>query len=81
MNTSIRPHGKSKKRPATRTPTGARKRKSLLPEVEMYTDERIAEFILNNAIDAEDYRRAYSEVRKLGIDPETIAHHKPMGVA
>lgn len=42
--------------------------------VEIYTPERIAEFLLNNAIDEADYRNAEEEVRKLGLDPEAIAH-------
>lgn len=38
---------------------------------EEYTPERIAEFLLNNAVDADDYAAALDleEVRKLGIDP------------
>lgn len=45
--------------------------------IEIYTPERIAEFLLNSAIDAEDYARAVEEVRALGLDPETILHDKP----
>ena len=48
--------------------------------LEIYTDERIAEFLLSNAIDAEDYARAVEEVRKLGLDPDDISHYKPEGV-
>lgn len=39
-----------------------------LPEPEIYTPERLAEFFLSNAIDAQDYARAREEVRKLGLD-------------
>jgi len=45
--------------------------------IELYTPERIAEFLLNNAIGADDYRGAREEVRKLGLDPDTILHDPP----
>lgn len=45
--------------------------------VEIYTPERIAEFLLNNSIGWDDYQRACEEVRKLGIDPETVQHDRP----
>jgi AbrB family looped-hinge helix DNA binding protein len=48
--------------------------------VRIYSDQQIAEFLLNNAIDAEDYENARDEVRKLGFDPDTIDHLKPSGV-
>ena len=47
--------------------------------VEVYTPERIAEFLLGNAVDAEDYERARKDVRKLGLDPDAIEHFKPPG--
>lgn len=80
MSMSIDARGRSKRQTKVRTPARVRGAKSLLPKVEMYTDERIAEFILNNAVDGEDYLRACAEVRKLGIDPEKIGHFKPLGV-
>lgn len=42
--------------------------------LEMYPPERKAEFLLSNAMDDLDYARAQEEVRKLGLDPDTIAH-------
>jgi bifunctional DNA-binding transcriptional regulator/antitoxin component of YhaV-PrlF toxin-antitoxin module len=48
--------------------------------LEIYTPERKAEFLLNNAITREDYEWAVKEVRKLGIDPETIPHERPKGL-
>ena len=45
--------------------------------VEHYTDERKAEFLLSNAVDEQDYEWAVQEVRKLGIDPETVLHERP----
>jgi AbrB family looped-hinge helix DNA binding protein len=45
--------------------------------LESYSQERKAEFLLSNAVDVEDYARAEEEVRKMGLDPTAIAHHKP----
>ncbi len=45
--------------------------------VEIYTPARVAEFLLSNAVNARDYRKAVLAVRKLGIDPRTIAHQRP----
>lgn len=45
--------------------------------VETYSKERIAEFLLSNAVDSEDYARAVEEVRQLGLDPESVPHRKP----
>jgi hypothetical protein len=47
--------------------------------VEVYTPERKAEFLLNNAVDAEDYAQAMAEVRARGLDPDSIPHQKPDG--
>lgn len=49
--------------------------------VEMYKLERVAEFLLGNAVGAEDYARARAEVQRLGLDPDAIEHMKPAGVA
>ena len=48
-------------------------------EIELYTRQRRAEFLLSNAVDAADYARALEEVRRLGLDPNTVPHHKPPG--
>ena len=45
--------------------------------VEEYSAERKAEFLLSNAVDEQDYAWAVQEVRKLGIDPETVLHEQP----
>ncbi len=45
--------------------------------IENYSLKRKAEFILSNATDRKDYEKACGEVRKLGLDPDTIKHHKP----
>jgi len=47
------------------------------PAVEICTPERVAEFLLNNAVDAADYARALEQVREMGLDPETIPHVRP----
>ncbi len=45
--------------------------------VEVYSPERIAQFLLTNAVDAEDYRQAREDVAALGLDPDTIDHVPP----
>ena len=45
--------------------------------IEIYTPERKAEFLLNNAVTPEDYAWAVREVRKMGLNPESISHEKP----
>jgi AbrB family looped-hinge helix DNA binding protein len=45
--------------------------------VESYSPERIAGFILSNAVDSDDYASAVEEVRRMGLDPDTIPHRKP----
>ena len=47
--------------------------------MEVYTDERIAEFLLNNAIGEDEYWDMRKEVVKLGFDPDKILHMKPDG--
>ena len=45
--------------------------------VEVYSPERIAEFLLSNAVDEKDYAGAEREVRKMGLDPSSIDHIRP----
>jgi AbrB family looped-hinge helix DNA binding protein len=45
--------------------------------VESYSPERVAEFLLNNAVTQEEYAEAVTEVRRLGLDPASIPHEKP----
>jgi len=49
-------------------------------ELEDYTPERIAEFLLSNSVDAQGYAEAVAEVRRMGLDPDKIVHQKPPGV-
>ncbi len=53
-------------------------RPAMIVPVERYTPERKAEFLLSNAVDETDYRKARKEVRKLGLDPDTISHRRPV---
>lgn len=46
---------------------------TVLP-VEVYTPARRAEFLLNNAVDLADYRRAREEVKRMGLDPDRVKH-------
>lgn len=62
---------------AEATEQGILIRPATLVPIELYTAERKAEFLLANAVDAEDYREARAEVVKLGLDPDTIEHHRP----
>jgi AbrB family looped-hinge helix DNA binding protein len=43
-------------------------------ETEVYTPERIAEFLLNNAVDGPEYDAALARVREMGIDPNAVPH-------
>ena len=43
-------------------------------EVEIYTPERRAEFLLNNAVTAAEYDEAIAEVRAMSLDPDAIPH-------
>ena len=45
--------------------------------VETYSDQRRAEFLLTNAVDEQDYAWAREEVRKLGFEPDHVAHDGP----
>ena len=56
---------------------GIRIRPAVAMAVETYSPRRRAEFLLNNAVDGTDYKRAVREVRKLGVDPEDIPHRQP----
>jgi AbrB family looped-hinge helix DNA binding protein len=64
---------------AEEAPEGILIRPAMTVPIEVYGDERKAEFLLSNAIDAEDYRRAQEEVRRMGLDPTKIEHERPAG--
>ncbi|MGB4594165.1 MAG: AbrB/MazE/SpoVT family DNA-binding domain-containing protein [Coriobacteriia bacterium] len=48
-------------------------------EVEVYTPERTAEFMLNNAVDAAEYDAALDQIQEMGIDLAGIPHQKRPG--
>ena len=48
---------------------------TVLP-IEVYTPERRAEFLLNNAVTTADYRRARTTVKRMDLDPDRIKHHR-----
>ena len=60
-------------------PEGVFLRPAVILPVEIYTPQRKAEFLLNNAISEKDYLWAVQETKKLGVDPETIPRQKPKG--
>ena len=62
---------------AEETPEGILIRPAITVPLEIYGPERKAEFLLSNAVDDADYQRALNEVRKMGLDPSKIRHHRP----
>jgi len=48
--------------------------------VEIYTPERRAEFLLSNAVDADDYAEARLTVEAMGVDPDAVPHTPPTDV-
>ena len=44
--------------------------------VEIYSEERKAEFLLSNAVDEHDYAWARHEVLGLGLDPDQVPHER-----
>ena len=63
---------------AEERPEGVLIRPVVALPVEVYTPERKAEFLLSNAIDAQNYQAAVAEVERMGIDPTKVPHHKPL---
>lgn len=59
---------------AERGAEGVLIRPAIVVPVERYTPERKAEFLPSTATSAKDYGRARREVKKLGLDPDTIPH-------
>jgi len=45
--------------------------------VEIYSPGHRAEFLLNNAVSAEDHCQARAEVKRMGLDPDGIKHQRP----
>ena len=62
---------------AEESPFGVLLRPAAVVPIEIYTPERKAEFLLTNATDAKDYRKAEAAVEAMGLDPKKIKHRKP----
>jgi AbrB family looped-hinge helix DNA binding protein len=62
---------------AEETAEGILIRPAVTVPLEVYSRERKAEFLLSNAVDAGDYRRAVEDVRAMGLDPADIEHERP----
>jgi AbrB family looped-hinge helix DNA binding protein len=52
-------------------------RPAAIVPIEKYSPQRKAEFLLSNATNSADYRRARREVKKLGLDPDAVPHRPP----
>ena len=59
---------------AEATEDGILLRPAAVVPVESYSLERVAEFLLNTAVDEADYAEAVRKVREMGLDPEEIDH-------
>jgi len=62
---------------AEETEDGILIRPAIVIPVEQYTPQRKAEFLLSDAVDNADYRKARKEVRKPGLNPKSIPHLRP----
>lgn len=63
---------------AEATDEGILIRPAVVMPVEVYSPERKARFLLENATDAEDYARAAAVVREeLGLDPDALGIEPP----
>jgi AbrB family looped-hinge helix DNA binding protein len=52
-------------------------RPAMAVPIEIYSPERKAEFLLSNAVNGEDYSEARKEVRRLGLNPDSVPHPRP----
>jgi AbrB family looped-hinge helix DNA binding protein len=62
---------------AEETEEGILIRPAMTVPVELYSPQRRAEFLLSNAVNDEDYAQAREEVQRMGLDPDSIPHHRP----
>jgi AbrB family looped-hinge helix DNA binding protein len=58
-------------------PDGILIRPAIAIATETYAPERKAGFLLENAVDADDYASAKESVRQMGLDPARIPHGRP----
>lgn len=62
---------------AEERPDGILIRPAIAIATETYTPERKAAFLLENAVDADDYASAKDGVRRMGLDPARVPHGRP----
>jgi uncharacterized protein len=62
---------------AEETDEGILLRPAIAVPIESYSPERQAEFLLSNAVDDQDYARARAAVQEMGVDPDSVPHHRP----
>ena len=62
---------------AEETEEGILIRPAVTVPIESYSPERRAEFLLSNAVGEDDYARAREAVEEMGLDPDSIEHHRP----
>jgi len=60
-------------------PEGVLLRPMVALPVEIYSDERKAEFLLNSAMTSKEYSSAVKKVNDMGLSPENIPHKRPDG--
>jgi AbrB family looped-hinge helix DNA binding protein len=65
---------------AEATEDGILLRPATVVPIETYSKERVAEFLLNNAVDEDNYNRACKKVREMGLDPDEIDHAGPKSI-
>jgi bifunctional DNA-binding transcriptional regulator/antitoxin component of YhaV-PrlF toxin-antitoxin module len=58
-------------------PDGLLIRPAATVPVEVYSPERRAAFLLENATDAVEYAQACAEASRMGLDPDAIPHERP----
>lgn len=59
------------------SPEGVLIRPAVTLPVEVYSPERKAAFILESWLKAEDYPKLRAQVRRMGLDPDTVPHTRP----
>ena len=62
---------------AEERPDGILIRPAVAIATETWAQERKAAFLLENAVDSEDYAEAVKSVRRMGFDPNRIPHGRP----
>ncbi len=58
------------------TSDGLTIRPAVAMAIEVYSAQRKAEFLLNNAMDEQDYQAARQAVQAMGLNPDEISHDR-----